>query len=345
MFIPRFIVADDVLCPNKDEQGNKSCGWYKRECEYTLNGYQNSLAKKYIFENTILRDQVAYPFGRMQNKLSSIERQFKDDQDIRNNADPELSDLTTDEKKDRLEDDRRNTYVNYCRDFFDDPGYIYCMENALQFATSFSWENDDPEVENQKKRLQQNLSSFSNACNRCNNDLKCANEKFHDIQLEILGVNLTEDETSTEDEDTTEQEEETEKWEITSEDSKNNQEKKEEIWSPTPWWAETSESSSEKPEKPSCEGIKLNTNIPFIGNCIPTGSQSEVFPIFIGGLIKFMMSLLLLIGFICILIGGIMITMGKVTEWKNLIMKVIRALAAIGWSGVILKIINPNFFS
>ena len=75
---------------------------------------------------------------------------------------------------------------------------------------------------------------------------------------------------------------------------------------------EESNATSQPPK--GCEGIKLNTEIPFVGNCIPTGSQSEVFPIFIGGLIKFTMSLLLLIGFICILIGGIMITMGKVTE-------------------------------
>ncbi|MBQ7073932.1 hypothetical protein IJM86_02525 [bacterium] len=77
---------------------------------------------------------------------------------------------------------------------------------------------------------------------------------------------------------------------------------------------EQEESNATSQAQKGCEGIKLNTDIPFVGKCIPMDSQSEVFPIFIGGLIKFMMSLLLLIGFICILIGGIMITMGKVTE-------------------------------
>lgn len=95
----------------------------------------------------------------------------------------------------------------------------------------------------------------------------------------------------------------------------------------------------------SCDGIKLNTNIPFIGNCIPSSSQQEIFPLFIGGLIKFATSLLLLVGFLCILVGGVMIASDKVTEWKNLIMKVARALAAVWASGIILKIINPNFFS
>jgi hypothetical protein len=95
----------------------------------------------------------------------------------------------------------------------------------------------------------------------------------------------------------------------------------------------------------SCDGIKLNTNVPFIWNCIPSDSQSEAFPLFIGGLIKFAMSLLMLAGFLCILIWGVMITAWKTADWKDLIMKVVRALAALGASGVILKIINPNFFS
>ena len=43
LFIPRFIVADDVLCPNKDEQGNKSCGYYKKQCEYTRESYEQTV--------------------------------------------------------------------------------------------------------------------------------------------------------------------------------------------------------------------------------------------------------------------------------------------------------------
>lgn len=95
----------------------------------------------------------------------------------------------------------------------------------------------------------------------------------------------------------------------------------------------------------SCDGIKLNTNVPFIWNCIPSDSQSEAFPLFIGGLIKFAMSLLMLAGFLCILIWGVKISLWDTWWWRDLIMKVVRALAALGASGVILKIINPNFFS
>ena len=185
---------------------------------------------------------------------------------------------------------------------------------------------------------------FAKICNNCIettpidwNILKCANDQFHDLQLKIF-----EQETATTNEENTEESDPEESKSLEQESdsetssSKDNNNQTEE---------EQEESNATSQAQKGCEGIKLNTDIPFVGKCIPMDSQSEVFPIFIGGLIKFMMSLLLLIGFICILIGGIMITMGKVTEWKNLIMKVIRALAAIGWSGVILKIINPNFFS
>lgn len=95
----------------------------------------------------------------------------------------------------------------------------------------------------------------------------------------------------------------------------------------------------------ACPWIRLNTNIPFIWNCIPTSTQTEVFPVFIGGLIQFTMSLLVLIWFICIIIGGIKISLWDTWWWRDLIMKVVYAMAALWASWVILKIINPNFFS
>ena len=95
----------------------------------------------------------------------------------------------------------------------------------------------------------------------------------------------------------------------------------------------------------ACPWIRLNTDIPFIGNCIPTDSQSEIFPVFIGWLIKFATSLLLLVGFICIIVGGVMVTCGKDKEGKDLIKKVVYAMALLWASGVILKMINPNFFN
>jgi len=95
----------------------------------------------------------------------------------------------------------------------------------------------------------------------------------------------------------------------------------------------------------ACPWIRLNTDIPFIGNCIPTDSQSEIFPVFIGWLIKFATSLLLLVGFICIIVGGVMVACGKDKEGKDLIKKVVYAMALLWASWVILKMINPNFFN
>lgn len=95
----------------------------------------------------------------------------------------------------------------------------------------------------------------------------------------------------------------------------------------------------------ACPWIRLNTDIPFIGNCILTDSQSEIFPVFIGWLIKFATSLLLLVGFICIIVGGVMVACGKDKEGKDLIKKVVYAMALLWASGVILKMINPNFFN
>lgn len=95
----------------------------------------------------------------------------------------------------------------------------------------------------------------------------------------------------------------------------------------------------------ACPWIRLNTNIPFIWNCIPTSTQTEVFPVFIGGLIQFTMSLLVLIWFICIIVGGVKISLWDTWWWRDLIMKVVYAMAALWASWVILKIINPNFFS
>ena len=95
----------------------------------------------------------------------------------------------------------------------------------------------------------------------------------------------------------------------------------------------------------ACPWIRLNTDIPFIWNCIPTDSQSEIFPVFIGWLIKFATSLLLLVGFICIIVGGVMVACGKDKEGKDLIKKVVYAMALLWASWVILKMINPNFFN
>lgn len=130
-----------------------------------------------------------------------------------------------------------------------------------------------------------------------------------------------------------------------------------------------------------CCGIELNTKVPFIGNCIEFSkkcsdtspcsqgytctngkcklttvdpnktsvSEEEAFPTLMGGLTKILVTVILLIGFMGILIGGIMISASwgndsNAWKGKELIGKVIIALALLGASGVILKLINPNFF-
>lgn len=103
-------------------------------------------------------------------------------------------------------------------------------------------------------------------------------------------------------------------------------------------------------------GIVLNTDVPFIGNCINlrgTGIQSpdgttvtpvNAFPTLMQALSKIIMSVIMVVGFLCILIGGVMITTGDPEWWKNLIKHVVIAMALLGASGTILRLINPNFF-
>lgn len=114
-----------------------------------------------------------------------------------------------------------------------------------------------------------------------------------------------------------------------------------------------------------CCGIQLNTNVPFIGNCIELSkwsSESEsndpneskvtektAFPVLMGGLTKILVTIIILMWFIGILAGGVMISASwgdetRATEGKKLIGKVVIALALLGASGVILRLINPNFF-
>lgn len=112
-----------------------------------------------------------------------------------------------------------------------------------------------------------------------------------------------------------------------------------------------------------CCGIELNTNVPFIGNCIKlsknkattetpgetTVTEETAFPILMGSLTKILVTIIILIGFIGILIGWVMITASwgsdsGASKGKELIGRVIIALALLGASGVILRLINPNFF-
>ena len=104
-----------------------------------------------------------------------------------------------------------------------------------------------------------------------------------------------------------------------------------------------------------CKGVKLNTNLPFLWKCIGVSNSGSVnqlnaFPIMIKGLMKIIISIVLVTSFLLIVAGGVMMASWgyratNFSEGKAMITTVAQALAMLGASGVILKLINPNFFN
>lgn len=111
-----------------------------------------------------------------------------------------------------------------------------------------------------------------------------------------------------------------------------------------------------KSEKYCANGIKLNTDVPFIGDCIhfwkTSGNQIgqlDAFPYLMGGLMKIVMTAILVISFVLIVVAGVMVSASGMdpkmySKGMGMIRKVATGIALLGASGVILKIINPNFF-
>ena len=111
-----------------------------------------------------------------------------------------------------------------------------------------------------------------------------------------------------------------------------------------------------------CEWILLNTNVPFIWQCIVYRKTDEpqpeawlvvdetnAFPVLMWWLSKIMVSIILLSSFIGLLVAGVIISASGSSEdwakyWRKIIGNIISALAILGASGVILRLINPNFF-
>ncbi|MCX6823844.1 MAG: hypothetical protein NT085_01850 [candidate division SR1 bacterium] len=104
-----------------------------------------------------------------------------------------------------------------------------------------------------------------------------------------------------------------------------------------------------------CCGIQLNTSVPFIGKCIEDGTSTPspdetgvtgatAFPTLMGSLTKILVTLILITSFVLIIVGGIMIATGNPSGGRKMIMNVVIAIALLGASGVILRLINPNFF-
>ena len=113
--------------------------------------------------------------------------------------------------------------------------------------------------------------------------------------------------------------------------------------------------------KKRCRGIQLNTNIPFIGNCIVTYNSKadanwdrvvtpvNAFPTLIGALMNLLMTVILIMSLLMIVWSWVLMTMSwvdasKYTKWVNLLKRVAIWMALLGASWVILKVINPNFF-
>jgi len=111
-------------------------------------------------------------------------------------------------------------------------------------------------------------------------------------------------------------------------------------------------------------GMKLNTVVPFIGDCIQFGGNIEpgarsenttivgpntAFPVLMAGLSKIVVTAILVFSFLLVVVAGVIMTTGWVDEGnfskgKQLIMKVFAGLALLWASGIILKLVNPSFF-
>ena len=107
------------------------------------------------------------------------------------------------------------------------------------------------------------------------------------------------------------------------------------------------------------DGISLNTNVPFVGNCISLNKSSSsdttsvtpttAFPLLMAWLTRIVTTIILIFCFMAIIVGGVLMSMWWADEsqhkkGKDLIKHVVIALALLWASGVILRIINPSFF-
>lgn len=104
-----------------------------------------------------------------------------------------------------------------------------------------------------------------------------------------------------------------------------------------------------------CCGVELNTSVPFIGKCIESESSYQssdeksvtwetAFPVLMSSLTKILVTAILIISFVLIVLGGVMIATGNPSGGKKMIIKVVIGIALLWASGVILRLINPNFF-
>ena len=112
---------------------------------------------------------------------------------------------------------------------------------------------------------------------------------------------------------------------------------------------EQTEWKNKKECKDWCCWIKLNTDFPIIWNCIWGDKEDGVdatnaFPTMLGAFTKIIMSVILVVCFVMVIYAGILRSANNPKEAKEWLTRVAITVALLWLSGVILKLINPNFF-
>lgn len=107
-------------------------------------------------------------------------------------------------------------------------------------------------------------------------------------------------------------------------------------------------------KKVTCKPIKLNTYFPFLWDKIGCNgtepiNQTTAFAYMIKGLMKLVITIIMVVSFLMIVAAGVLMASAwpdtsKYSNGLGIIKNVATALALLGASGVILKLINPNFF-
>ena len=105
-----------------------------------------------------------------------------------------------------------------------------------------------------------------------------------------------------------------------------------------------------------CLWIKLNTDFPFVWNCIQTRkcwdeatNSINVFPKLISALMNLLMTIILIMSLLMIVRSWVLMASSwsdswRYWEWTKMLKKVAIWMALLWASWVILKVINPNFF-
>lgn len=121
-------------------------------------------------------------------------------------------------------------------------------------------------------------------------------------------------------------------------------------------------STSFAQETEKCNWIKLNTTVPFIGNCIEVNSSTDndtttsvtqltAFPRLMSWLSKIVMTAIFVFSFLMVIASGVMMVVWSMKwatanydKWVSLLTKVITSLIMLGCVWLILKVLNPSFF-